>query len=188
MGDQTISESIEEYLEVIYRLSFKNPGGWVKNKEISERLRVKAPSVTNMLEKLSNASLIDWTPRSGIRLTDLGRQKAKDIVTNHIIIELFLDRVLKITDPQAANRLACDLEHHLTPGMKESMNMLLGFPEIKNIDNLFLEDLPPQQIQTNRVYYQHEIHAIEQELLSKITCDQDQEIVKQVFEKFLKKD
>ena len=72
----------------------KNPMGWVKNKDISIRLNVKAPSVTNMLQKLAKAELIQWTPRKGIKLTDSGKERAKQIVTSHVIMELFLNRVL----------------------------------------------------------------------------------------------
>ena len=103
-------------------LSLSNPGGWVKNKEISDRLKVKAPSVTNMLENLSKVEMIKWTPRKGIRLTDKGRTRAKDIVTYHILFELFLKNVLQMTNEDEINRLACDFEHHFTPELKKRLS------------------------------------------------------------------
>lgn len=159
--DQKISESYDEYLEVIYRLSLKNPGGWVKNKEISVRLNVKAPSVTNMLEKLSNAKFIDWKPRSGIRLTEIGRNRAKNLVTYHIIVELFLQRILKMEDVESIDRIACDLEHHLTDDMKNRFIDLLGITEnLTNVDNFILEDKIPKHIETRPVYTEKQLFQI----------------------------
>ncbi len=168
--DKKFSESYEEYLEIIYRLSLKNPGGWVKNKEISERLKVKAPSVTNMLEKLSKAKLIDWKPRSGIRLTDIGRDRAKDLITYHIIIELFLCRILKMSDPILINSIACDFEHHITNDLKERFINLLGINEnLTNVDNFILENKLPKHIVTRPIYTEEELIEVFISLQKKIS-------------------
>ncbi|UYP48775.1 HTH-type transcriptional regulator MntR [Candidatus Lokiarchaeum ossiferum] len=170
--DQEFSESYDEYLEVIYRLSLQNPGGWVKNKEISTRLNVTAPSVTNMLEKLSGAKFIDWKPRSGIRLTEIGRNRAKNLVTYHIVIELFLQRILKMEDVETIDRIACDLEHHLTDDMKNRFIDLLGITEnLTNVDNFILEDKIPKHIETRPVYTERELFQI----LAKIEATIDKE-------------
>lgn len=161
---RTLSESYEEYLENIYRLSLKNPGGWVKNKEISEKLNVKAPSVTNMLEKLTQAGFVDWKPRAGIRLTDLGRQRAKDIVLNHILVELFLERILKLKDPELIGRIACDFEHHVNQEVSDALKNLLDFTEIKNVDNFILEDRPPTHIPTKDVFPERKVIDLLREL------------------------
>ncbi len=163
------SESYDEYLECIYRLSLKNPAGWVKNIQISKRLKVKAPSVTNMLEKLSAAKLVEWKPRSGIRLLDAGRKRAKDLVFYHSIIELFLYRVLGMTDPVQIDKIACDFEHHLTPEMGQRLINLLGISgDMKNVDNFIFEDRLPIHIKTRIIYSEKELLEVLDDYNSKI--------------------
>ncbi len=188
--DQPFSESYDEYLENIYRLSLKNPGGWVKNKEISQRLNVRAPSVTNMLEKLSNAEFIDWKPRSGIRLTDIGRDRAKNLVTYHIVVELFLQRILKMDDAETIDNIACDLEHHLTDDMKDRIIDLLGITEnLTNVDNFILEDKLPEHIESRPVYTEKEmidiLTQIESSIKEEISLDtKNQKKLKNIFSSF----
>ena len=151
--DAQYSESYDEYLEIIYRLSLQNPRGWVKNKDISLRLNVKAPSVTNMLEKLSKAELIEWKPRSGIRLNTAGKDRAKQLVKNHILAELFLNRVLGMKDKDEVDKIACDLEHHFTTELTHYFEDLLGIKdEISNVDNFIMKHEFPAHIKTSPIY------------------------------------
>ncbi|MHA1583684.1 MAG: metal-dependent transcriptional regulator [Promethearchaeota archaeon] len=152
--DQEYPESYDEYLEIIYRLSLSNPAGIVKNKTISTALNVKASSVTNMLEKLKDIALIEWTPRSVIKLTKIGRTRAKELIKYNILTELFLCRVLKITNPTEINRIACDFEHHFNPELAERFVQLLGIDstEFPNIDNFIMENKIPIPIHTKPVY------------------------------------
>jgi DtxR family transcriptional regulator, Mn-dependent transcriptional regulator len=167
--DEAFSESYDEYIEAIYRLSLKNPGGWVKNKEISKRLDVKAPSVTNMLEKLSKSKYIDWKPRSGIRLTEIGRDRAKILVCNHIIVELFLSNILKMTNSDQINKIACDFEHHMTHDLTERFKSLLGIEELmKNVDNFIGDDKIPTHIETKHIYRQNEVNEMLLEIKKKL--------------------
>ncbi len=154
----SLPESYQEYLEIIYRLSLQNPGGWVKNKDISDRLQVKAPSTSSMLEKLTAKGLIEWVPRSGIRLTEKGKEDAKILIRNHIIIEVFMMNILKITDPTELNKIACDFEHHITPDIAQKMQDLLGIDDyVRNVDNFIMEDKLPSHIQTTPIYSERKI-------------------------------
>ena len=45
-----MSESVEEYLEAIY--SFNERGELAKNQDLSEKLKVSPPSITEMIKKL----------------------------------------------------------------------------------------------------------------------------------------
>ncbi len=187
------SESYDEYLEAIYRLSLKNPMGWVKNKEISQRLKVKAPSVSNMLEKLANAKLIDWKPRAGIKLSKKGKDRGKELVMNHIIMELFLERTLKMNDPEQINKLACEFEHHITPEIKVGMMDLLGINEnLSNVDNFIVDDKLPKHIKTRAIYPEKHITAllesIEKDLKKKLSSESKfEEVVEEVLKSYKKK-
>jgi DtxR family Mn-dependent transcriptional regulator len=188
--ENSISESYQEYLECIYRLSLKNPAGWVKNKEISDRLNVKAPSVTNMLEKLAFAKLVEWKPRSGIRLTEKGRDMAKLMIGNHITLELFLMQVLKIPDRPTIEKLACDFEHHLTPEIQKKMEELLGIQDIThNVDNFILEDKFPEHILTQNLYteimIQKNLSILKDHFLKRYNNEADLAFFDQIIQEFI---
>ena len=191
--DKIYSESYDEYLEAIYRLSLKNPMGWVKNKEISERLKVKAPSVSNMLEKLATAKLIEWKPRSGIRLSKKGKDRGKELIMNHIIMELFFERILNMTDPYQIDKLACEFEHHITTDIKIRLMDLLGIDEnLSNVDNFILDDKLPKHIKTRAIYPEKHIinllNSIEKDLNTKFNVESKfEKIIKEVFESHKKK-
>jgi len=191
--DKIYSESYDEYLEAIYRLSLKNPMGWVKNKEISERLKVKAPSVSNMLEKLATAKLIEWKPRSGIRLTKKGKERGKELVMNHIIMELFFERTLKMNNPEQIDKLACEFEHHITPEIKTRLMDLLGISEnLSNVDNFIIDDKLPKHIKTRAIYPEKHIinllDSIEKDLKAKLKSEPKfEKIVDNVFKSHKKK-
>ena len=191
--DKIYSESYDEYLEAIYRLSLKNPMGWVKNKEISERLKVKAPSVSNMLEKLAKAKLIEWKPRAGIRLSKKGKDRGKEMVMNHIIMELFFERILKMNNPDQIDKLACEFEHHITPDIKNRLIDLLGISDnFTNVDNFIVDDKLPKHIKTRLIY--PEIHivnlldSIEEDLKKKFNSESKyNKIIEEIFESYKKK-
>ena len=170
--DHQYSESYDEYLEIILRLSHQNqnPGEWVKNKDISKALKVKAPSVTNMLEKLSRANFIWWIPRKGIKLTEQGISRATELICYHTIMELFLNRVLNIEDPQVLDAIACDFEHHFTPTLKNRMKKLLGLEEDNDLafSALNSEDHFHDEIKTTPVYSEAKTHALIEALNSQI--------------------
>ena len=94
---EEISERFQEYLETIYRLTLKNKEKKrnVLNSAISEYLEVKPSSVTNMLRKLAEKKLIVWKPHSkNIQLTEMGYNLGKQIIYNHLLMALFLKRIL----------------------------------------------------------------------------------------------
>ena len=109
-----INESYEDYLKSIYIISKKNRGGWVSNSEISNLLQVKPSSVTDMLHKLSENGLINWKPRNSIRLTEIGKEVAKNIFKRYNLLKDFFTNVLKLNDNCKLEDLCCKIEHHIT--------------------------------------------------------------------------
>ena len=120
-----IPESYQRYLDEIYTISHKR-GGWVSNKELAEKLNVKPASVTNMLEKLEKQSLIEWKPRIKIRLTEKGKAIAKQLNETHELLRSFFKKVLKIRDKNLVENLSCEIEHHITPDVKEALKIFLS--------------------------------------------------------------
>ena len=121
-----IPESYQRYLDEIYNISRKKKGGWVTNKEIAESLKIEPPSVSGMLEKLKKKGLIKWEPRKSIRLTEKGKKIAKQLDESHSLLHQFFSKVLKIEDNDVIEDLSCEIEHHITPDVKNSLKEFLS--------------------------------------------------------------
>ena len=128
MKNEEIPDSYQEYLETILRITYKTNKESVKTSEIAKKLNVKAPSVTEMLDKLKKKDLINYQKRKGVTLTEKGRKVGERLLTNHRIIEYFLKFFLGIEE---YHEIACKLEHHFNEEMTEKMLQLMGNPEIK---------------------------------------------------------
>lgn len=98
---------MEDYLEVIYELLKEK--GYVKSKDISRILNVKASTVTIMLKALAEKKLINYEKYGGITLTEEGIKKAEEISRKHKIIIDFL--LLLGIDEKQANLEAEGIEH-----------------------------------------------------------------------------
>ncbi|MFX1374470.1 MAG: metal-dependent transcriptional regulator [Promethearchaeota archaeon] len=103
----------------------KKKGGWVSNKEIAESLNIEPPSVSGMLEKLKKKGLIKWEPRKSIRLTEKGKKIAKQLNETHYLLYQFFAKVLKIEDEDVIENLSCEIEHHITHDVKNSLEEFL---------------------------------------------------------------
>ena len=121
-----IPESYQRYLDVLYLISRKKRGGWVTNKELSERLNVEPASVSGMLKKLKDKDFINWEPRKSIRLTEKGKRIARQLSTTHSLLLDFFEHVLKIQDQELAEKLSCEIEHHITRDVKKSLEEFLS--------------------------------------------------------------
>ena len=121
-----IPESYQRYVDEIYAISHRR-GGWVSNKELAEKLDVKPASVTGMLEKLEKQGLIEpRKPRNKIRLTYKGKSIAKQLDEAHELLSSFFKKVLKIRDENVVDNLSCEIEHHITPDVKEALKDFLS--------------------------------------------------------------
>ena len=121
-----IPESYQRYLDEIYSITFKKKkGGWVSNKEIADALSVKPASVSGMLEKLKGRGLIQWEQRKSIRLTKQGKEIAEHLANVHSSLNDFFEKVLKLEDKELVNNLSCQIEHHITEDVKDSLDKFL---------------------------------------------------------------
>jgi DtxR family manganese transport transcriptional regulator len=121
-----IPESHQRYLDEIFNISRKKKGGWVTNKEIAENLMVEPASVSGMLEKLKKKGLINWEPRKSIRLTEKGKKIGRQLDETHALLYQFFANVLKIEDEGIIENLSCEIEHHITLEVKESLEDFLS--------------------------------------------------------------
>lgn len=122
---EKIPESYQRYLDEIYNISRQKKGGWVSNKELAENLNVTPASVSGMLKKLKESNLIKWETRKSIRLTENGKKIALQLNKTHSLLRDFFEKVLKIKDDDLIEKLACEIEHHITHEVQDSLKNFL---------------------------------------------------------------
>jgi len=120
-----LSQSVEDYLEAIYNISLIR--GYARTKDISRELNITPPSVTEMLNKLSNMKLVNYKRYDGVKLTKKGEKIAKVVKTRHETIKKLL-KIILISD-KVAEKDACKLEHELSPETIEQLTKFVKFVE-----------------------------------------------------------
>ncbi|MBW6468219.1 MAG: metal-dependent transcriptional regulator [Anaerosomatales bacterium] len=119
------TETLEEYLETIYKLAER---GAVRPTPIAEALGVSGPTVTATLKRLESRELITRSD-GDVVLTDTGKTLAIDIIRRHRLAERFLVDVLRLPWEEA-HEDACRLEHALSPRVMEALEEYLDNPEV----------------------------------------------------------
>ena len=79
----------ENYLKTIFNLSGDGKEN-VSTSAISDFMENKPSSVTDMLKKLSDKSLINYKRYNGAYLTSAGKEAALKVIRKHRLWELFL--------------------------------------------------------------------------------------------------
>lgn len=120
-ADHGLSESLENYLEVI--LDLERTQKVARAKVIAERLHIQPGSVTGALKNLGEKGYIHYEPYSYITLTTKGRRRAEEITYRHQTLNNFLLNVLQI-DPTTAEETACRMEHAID---KKTIDQLVRF-------------------------------------------------------------
>ncbi len=115
--------SMEDYLEAIALLSERSKP--VKVTEISSALRVKKPSVTSALTRLSESGLVTHKRYGSVELTPEGERLARDVYWRHETLRHFLVDILNVK-PAVAEQDACRMEHVLS---RTSLSNLAKFIE-----------------------------------------------------------
>ena len=110
MEHTKLSQSLEDYLEMVHMLRLAN--GIARVKDIAAALTVKMPSVAKAMIELKKLGLVTQEPYSGIELTEEGERVAAMILNRHILLKSFL---IKLGVSEAiADKDACCMEHILS--------------------------------------------------------------------------
>ncbi|MBM3983522.1 MAG: metal-dependent transcriptional regulator [Planctomycetes bacterium] len=124
MPDQPTT-AVQDYLKAIHRLG--GGEGVVYPNDIAKLLEVKAPSVTGMLKRLSDAGWIEYESGEGAKLTASGLAEALRVIRRHRLVELFLTQVLKL-DWSEVDAEAEALEHAISPRLEQAIADYLNEP------------------------------------------------------------
>lgn len=124
------SESVDDYLKAILELGGAQDSRVTTN-ALAERLGVRTPSVTGMLQKLAQQrpAMVLYEKHRGARLTAAGKRRAWELVRHHRLLELFLHDVLKYSWDEVHEE-AERLEHFISERFEDRVAAILGDPEI----------------------------------------------------------
>ncbi|KUO50463.1 MAG: DNA-binding protein [Desulfitibacter sp. BRH_c19] len=121
-GENVLTPSMEDYLEMIYRLSREN--GYTRVTELADSLNVQPPSVTKMIQKLNEKALLNYEKYGMIHLTEEGKRLGKYFLERHNTMREFLNLI------GANDNLQKDvetIEHYISFTTYKVISALVGF-------------------------------------------------------------
>ncbi|MGE5944126.1 MAG: metal-dependent transcriptional regulator [Flavobacteriales bacterium] len=121
----TLSE--ENYLKAIYHLG-KQGSMAVSTNAIAEQMETKASSVTDMIKKLADKNLANYTKYQGVSLTKEGRLAAASVVRKHRLWEVLLVEKLNFSWDEV-HEVAEQLEHIKSEKLINELDAFLNYPE-----------------------------------------------------------
>lgn len=124
---KTLSPAHEDYLKAIYTL--KANGSEVNNSALANHLEVSPASATNMVKKLAELDLVEYTPYQSVTLTKAGELIALEVLRHHRLLELYLHQKLNLPWDQV-HAEAERLEHVISEVLEDAMAAALDNPTI----------------------------------------------------------
>src|SRR5699024_8881217 len=122
------SDVMEDYLKAIYSLERAGETP-VSTSRIAEYLDVTRPTVSSMIERLTERNLLEREKYTGVCLTDEGETVALEVVRHHRLLEAYLAEQLGY-DWSEVHEEADALEHHISETFERRVAQALGDPEV----------------------------------------------------------
>lgn len=122
-----ITPPVEDYLKAIYSVAREQRSARVSTSAIAERMAVSAASATNMMQKLAELKLVDYTPYKGVELTAAGEKIALEVIRHHRLIESYLAEALGYPWDEVHDE-AERLEHVISEEFEDRIDAMLGHP------------------------------------------------------------
>ena len=116
----------ENYLKSIYHLLQNSEN--VSTNQLAAFINTKASSVTDMLKKLADKSLINYTPYQGVSLTGPGEKIAVNIIRKHRLWEYFLVEKLNFKWDEV-HEVAEEMEHISSNELIDRLDKFMGYPK-----------------------------------------------------------
>lgn len=121
-ADKALSSSMEDYLEMIYRLASNK--GYTRISDLSIALNVQPPSASKMVQKLSDLAYLHYQKYGLIELSESGKLLGEYLLYRHETIDKFLhmlgvkEGILEETEK---------IEHNLSKETVNKISCLLTF-------------------------------------------------------------
>jgi DtxR family Mn-dependent transcriptional regulator len=122
------SLSEENYLKAIFHLERKS-NAEVSTNSLAEEMETKASSVTDMLKKMADKDLVIYKKYQGVRLSNLGKKTAIEIIRKHRLWEVFLVEKLNFSWDEVHD-VAEQLEHIKSKKLIAELDQFLGCPKL----------------------------------------------------------
>jgi DtxR family Mn-dependent transcriptional regulator len=116
------AEHIEMYLKAIWHIKERKEP--VKISTIAKMLNVRQPSVVQMLKKLNEQKLVNYT-KAGVALTQEGEKIGASMMRNSRLLEVLMDSALKIAIDE---EMVCGIEHHMNKQFTDALCTMLKHP------------------------------------------------------------
>ena len=121
------STSVENFLKNVFTLR-NDEGEKASTSNLSARLGISGPAITDMARKLASKGLIRYEPYKELELTEKGKEIAITVLRRHRLWEMFLHRVLKM-DLSEVHSDAERLEHQTSDRLLARIDDFLGNPK-----------------------------------------------------------
>lgn len=122
------TDTMREYLAETYRLAYYQQGdAYVSTSALADVMRVSAPAVTRMVQRLREHGYLEHEPYRGVILTPEGEREALRTIRKHRIVERFLVDVMKFGWHEVHD-YADDFGASVSDKLAEKMNEMAGFP------------------------------------------------------------
>jgi DtxR family Mn-dependent transcriptional regulator len=121
-----LSPVAQDYLKLIWSATEWSADP-ITVKQLSERMGVRAATVSDGIRRLADQGLVVHEPYGAIELTDDGRRGAVAMVRRHRLIETFLVEELGYGWDEVHDEAEV-LEHAVSDGLVDRIDRRLGFP------------------------------------------------------------
>jgi len=124
---QKLTISIQDYLKSIYELT--ENGESASTNALAQRMKISAPSVTGMIQKLASSkpALVEYQKHQGVTLTKDGRKAALEVIRHHRLIEAWLVQTLGYSWDEVHEE-AEKLEHVISEDFEQRIAAAMGHP------------------------------------------------------------
>lgn len=132
--EHSLSASMQDYLEMIYRLSVNK--SFIRVHELSDALNVQPPSATKMIQKLADLKLLKYEKYGVLILEEQGKLLGEELLNRHNIIEKFLS-ILGIPESEILTETE-KIEHTISKKTEKCFENFIKFSnDNKDITNKF---------------------------------------------------
>ncbi len=121
-----LSQTEENYLKAVCKIT-QEDGRPASTNAVAASMHTTPASVTDMLKRLSEKSLLHYEKYKGVSLTRQGELLAWSLIRRHRLWEVFLVDKLGFAWDEVHD-IAEQLEHIQSPGLIERLDQFLGYP------------------------------------------------------------
>jgi DtxR family Mn-dependent transcriptional regulator len=123
----SLTISIQDYLKHIYELT--ENGENASTNALAEKLNIRAPSVTGMIQKLASSKppLVEYQKHQGVTLTKEGKKAALEVIRHHRLLEAWLVKTLGYSWDEVHEE-AERLEHVISEDFERRIAAAMGHP------------------------------------------------------------